>query len=64
MNLKSIITLIITIVLSSAFCYVVVQFADENIANMIVTQFLTIATSVIGFFIGYQTNKIENNKDK
>ena len=57
MNLKSVITLVIVIVLSGAFGFVVSQFADKDIANMIVTQFLTIATSVIGFYIGYQTNK-------
>ena len=57
MNLKSIITLIIVIILSAAFGYVVMMFADEEIAKMIVTQFLTVATSVIGFYIGYQTNK-------
>lgn len=62
MNLKSIITLIIVVVLSIAFGYVVYQFADSEIAKMIVTQFLTVATSVIGFYIGYQTNKTKEDK--
>ena len=30
---------------------------DEEMAKSIVMTFLTISTSVIGFFIGYQTNK-------
>jgi hypothetical protein len=42
---------------SLAFGYVVWNFADEDIAKDIVTAFLTVATSVVGFFIGYQTNK-------
>lgn len=57
MNLKSVITLIIVVAFSLAFGFVVYNFADENIAKDIVTAFLTVATSVIGFFIGYQTNK-------
>lgn len=60
MNLKSIITLIIVVIFSLSFGYVVWNFADENIAKDIVTAFLTVATSVIGFFIGYQTNKKDN----
>lgn len=59
MNLKSVITLIIVVAFSLAFGFVVLNFADENIAKDIVTAFLTVATSVIGFFIGYQTNKQE-----
>lgn len=59
MNLKSIITLIITVMLSLAFGYVVIRFVNDEIAKSIVTTFLTIATSVIGFYIGYQTNKKE-----
>jgi len=59
-NLKSIITLIIVVIFSLSFGYVVWNFADENIAKDIVTAFLTVATSVIGFFIGYQTNKKDN----
>jgi len=62
MNLKSVITMIIVVVLSLAFGYVVYQFADDEIAKMIVTQFLTVATSVIGFYIGYQTNKTKEEK--
>ena len=57
MNLKSIISLIITIIFSLAFGYVVIKFADAEIAKTIVAAFITVATSVIGFFIGYQTNK-------
>lgn len=57
MDLKSIITLIITIILSLAFGFVVLKFLDAEIAKTIVATFLTIATSVIGFYIGYQTNK-------
>lgn len=57
MNLKSIITLIITIIFSAAFGYVVCLFANEAMANNIVSAFITVATSVIGFYIGYQTNK-------
>jgi len=56
-DLKSIITGIITAALSFAFCYIVVRMLDEEMAKSVVTTFLTIATSVIGFFIGYQTNK-------
>lgn len=58
-NLKSIITLIVVVVLSLAFCWVVIRFLDEALANQIVSTFLTIATSVVGFYIGYQTNKKE-----
>lgn len=61
MNLKSIITFIIVVVFSLAFGYVVLNFADEDIAKNIVSAFLTVATSVVGFYIGYQTNK--NNKE-
>lgn len=56
-NLKSIMSLIITIALSFAFGFIVIKMLDEEMAKMIVTVFLTIATSVIGFYIGYQTNK-------
>lgn len=62
-NLKSIMSLIITIVLSFAFAFVVIKMLDEEMAKMIVTAFLTIATSVIGFFIGYQTNKPSQIKE-
>lgn len=62
-NLKSVMSLIITIVLSFAFAFVVIKMLDEEMAKMIVTAFLTIATSVIGFFIGYQTNKPSQNKE-
>ena len=62
-NLKSIMSLIITIVLSFAFAFVVVKMLDEEMAKMIVTAFLTIATSVIGFYIGYQTNKPSQAKE-
>lgn len=62
-NLKSIMSLIITIVLSFAFAFVVIKMLDEEMSKMIVTAFLTIATSVIGFFIGYQTNKPSQIKE-
>ena len=35
----------------------IIKMLDEEMAKSIITAFLTIATSVIGFFIGYQTNK-------
>ena len=57
MNLKSVITFIIVLVFSLAFGYVVLNFANEDVAKQIVSAFLTVATSVIGFYIGYQTNK-------
>ena len=57
MKLKSVITLLIVIALTLSFCYVVVMFLDEDGAKSIVSTFLTIATSVVGFYIGYQTNK-------
>ena len=63
MNLKSLISLIITIIFSLAFGYVVVIFADKEIAKNIVSAFLTVATSVIGFFIGYQNGKKEDKKE-
>lgn len=62
MNLKSWLSLIITIAFTIAFCYVVYMFADKEIANLIVTAFLTVATSVIGYFIGYQANKKKEEK--
>ena len=62
-NLKSIISLIITVVLAFAFGYTVVRMLDNEMAKSIVTAFLTIATSVIGFYIGYQTNKPSQSKD-
>lgn len=58
-EIKSIITLIIVIVLSLSFGYVVVRFINESMANQIVSTFLTIATSVVGFYIGYQNSKKE-----
>lgn len=57
MNLKSWLSLIITIAFTLAFCYVVYKFVDTEMAKSIVTAFLTVATSVIGYFIGYQANK-------
>lgn len=63
MDLKSIITGIIAFFLSLAFGYVVMTMLDEEMAKAIITTFLTIATSVIGFFIGYQTNKPSQNKN-
>lgn len=63
-NLKSIITLIIVTVLSITFTYVVLTSLDDDIAKSIVVAFLTIATSTVGFFIGYQTNKPTQLKDE
>ena len=63
-NLKSIITLIIVTVLSITFTYVVLTSLDDDIAKSIVVAFLTIATSTVGFFIGYQTNKPTQFKDE
>lgn len=60
MNLKSWLSLIITLVFALAFGYVVLMFADKEIAKSIVSAFLTVATSVIGFFIGYQNGKKED----
>ena len=62
--LKSVMTLIITITLALAFGFVVWRFCNEDMAGQIVSAFLTIATSVIGFYIGYQSNKVNNNQDK
>jgi hypothetical protein len=61
-NLKSLITLIIVIVLSFSFTFVVIRSLDEDMAKSIVMAFLTIATSTVGFFIGYQTNKTSQAK--
>lgn len=63
MDLKSIITGMIALFLSLAFGFVVVTMIDGEMAKSIITTFLTIATSVIGFFIGYQTNKPSQSKD-
>ena len=63
-NLKSLITLIIVVVLSITFSFVVFKCLDEDIAKSIVVAFLTIATSTVGFFIGYQTNKPTQTKDE
>ena len=63
-NLKSVITLIIVTVLSIAFGYVVLTSLDDDIAKSIVVAFLTIATSTVGFYIGYQTNKPSQIKDE
>lgn len=57
MNLKSVITVIITLAFSFAFCYSVLKMLDTEMAKTIVAAFITVATSVVGFFIGYQTNK-------
>lgn len=62
MNLKSILSLVITLAFAFAFCFVVYQFADAEMSKSIVTAFLTVATSVIGYFIGYQANKNNDNK--
>ena len=62
LDLKSILSLIITVALAFAFCFVVITLLDEEMAKSIVTTFLTIATSVLGFFIGYQTNKPTQSK--
>jgi len=62
MNLKSIITVIITIVMSLAFVFAVYTMLDAEMAKTIVSTFLTIATSVVGFFIGYQTNKTNDDE--
>ncbi len=61
-NLKSLITLIIVAVLSFAFAYVVIRDLDGEMSKAIVMAFLTIATSTVGFFIGYQTNKPTQTK--
>ncbi len=60
-DLKSIITLLTVITLCLSFCYAVVVFCDSDIANQIVSTFLTMAISVVGFYIGYQNNKPKNN---
>lgn len=62
MDLKSIITIIIAFFLSLSFGFVVLTTLDVEMAKSIVSTFLTIATSVIGFFIGYQTNKASQAK--
>lgn len=62
-NLKSIITLIIVSVLSIAFVYVVIRKLDIEMSKSIVIAFLTIATSTVGFYIGYQTNKPSQAKE-
>ena len=64
MNLKSVITLIIVIAFTAAFGYVVAMFANESMANNIVSAFIPVATQVVGFYIGYQTAKVVANKDK
>ena len=64
MNLKSKISLLITVAFTVSFLFVVGKFADTEIAKNIVSAFLTVATSVIGFFIGYQTNKPKDNEKK
>lgn len=63
MDLKSIITIIIAFFLALSFGFVVWTMLDVEMAKSIVSTFLTIATSVIGFFIGYQTNKPSQTKD-
>lgn len=63
-NLKSVITLIIVTVLSIAFTYVVLTSLDDDMSKSIVVAFLTIATSTVGFYIGYQTNKPSQVKDE
>lgn len=68
-NLKSLITLIIVTVLAFAFAYVVIRDLDGEMSKAIVMAFLTIATSTVGFFIGYQTNKptqakVEDDKNE
>lgn len=63
-NLKSLITLIIVAVLSLAFAFVVIKNLDVEMSKSIVVAFLTIATSTVGFFIGYQTNKPTQTKDE
>lgn len=63
-NLKSVITLIIVTVLSIAFTYVVLTSLDDDMSKSIVVAFLTIATSTVGFYIGYQTNKSSQVKDE
>lgn len=62
MKLKNILSLIITLAFTIAFCFVVYKFADLEISKSIVTAFLTVATSVIGYFIGYQANKGGKNE--
>ena len=57
LDFKSLLSLIITVTLCFAFGVVTFKLLDVEMAKSIVTTFLTIATSVIGFFIGYQTNK-------
>ena len=62
MKLKNVLSFMISLALTLAFLIVVWKFADTDMAKTIVSAFLTVATSVIGFFIGYQTNK--NGGDK
>lgn len=61
MNLKSALSLAITIAFVLAFCYVVYMFSNEDTAHLIITAFITVATSVIGYFIGYQANKKDDD---
>ncbi len=62
-SLKSVVTFIVIGALTLSFLFVVIMYCDERIANHIVSTFLTIATSIIGFYIGYQNNKNTSNKD-
>ena len=62
-EVKSAITIIMVTILSLSFIAVVILFCNENIANQIVSTFLTIVVSVVGFYIGYQNTK-KNDNDK
>ena len=56
-DLKSIITSVISLGITFAFVFIVITTLTDDMAQAIVSTFLTVATSVIGFYIGYQTNK-------
>lgn len=62
LNLKSIISILIVTGLLFGFVWTVIFFLDIEMGKSIVATFLTISTSVVGFFIGYQTNKKGNDK--
>ena len=62
LNLKSIISILIVVGLLFGFVWTVIFFLDIEMGKSIVATFLTISTSVVGFFIGYQTNKKGSDK--
>lgn len=62
-KLKTFISSLVISCLALSFMIVVIWHLNDNMADKIASTFLTLSTSIIGSFVGYQAGK-ETNKNE